>query len=166
MEAGIKDALLAHLKSSGVLSDSRHGFLKNKSTTTHLLECCLDWNIALRSKKAVDIIYLDFAKAFDSVVHKKLIAKLTRYGVNAILVKWIESFLVGRFQYVRIGSSKSKCCPVLSGVPQGSILGPVLFIIFVNDISQSWSSTGVRIKLFADDTKLYNVLQDIFCFIR
>ena len=71
MEAGIKDALLAHLKSSGVLSDSQHGFLKTKSTTTHLLECCLDWNIALRSKKAVDIIYLDFAKAFDSVVHKK-----------------------------------------------------------------------------------------------
>ena len=162
MEAGIKDALLAHLKSSGVLSDSQHGFLKSKSTTTRLLECYLDWNIALRSKKAVDIIYLDFAKAFDSVVHKKLIAKLTCYGVNAILVKWIESFLVGRFKYVRIGSSKSKskCCPVLSGVPQGSILGPVLFIIFVNDISQSWSSTGVRIKLFADDTKLYTVLQD------
>jgi Reverse transcriptase (RNA-dependent DNA polymerase) len=80
------------------------------------------------------------------VVHKKLIAKLTCYGVNAILVKWIESYIAGRFQYVRIGSSKSKCCPVLSGMPQGSIIGPVSFIIFVNDISQSWSSTGVRIK--------------------
>ena len=82
----------------------------------------LEYPLALRSKKAIDIIYLDFAKAVDSVVHKKLIAKLTSYGVNPILVKWIESCLVGRFQYVRIGSSKSKCSPVLSSVPQGSIL--------------------------------------------
>jgi hypothetical protein len=64
------------LKLAGVLSDSQLGFLKNKSTITHLLECCLDWNIALPSKKAVDIIYLDFAKAFDSVIHKTLTAKL------------------------------------------------------------------------------------------
>jgi ribonuclease P/MRP protein subunit RPP40 len=157
MEVGIKDTLLTHMYSSGLLNNSQHGFLKNKSTTTHLLECCLDWNVALRSKKAVDIIYLDFAKAFDSVVHSKLIAKLTYYGVNDMLLKWIESFLVGRSQFVRIGSSISNSCAVLSGVPQGSVLGPVLFIIYVNDIPRS---RGVSIKLFADDTKLYTVLQD------
>jgi hypothetical protein len=83
-------------------------------------------------------------------------AKLTSYGENAILVKWIESFLVGRFQYVRIGSSKCKCCPVLSGVPQGSILGS--FVYFFYDISQSWSSSGVKNKLFVADTNLYTVL--------
>jgi hypothetical protein len=160
METGIKDALLDHLNKYEVLSDVQHGFLKNKSTTTHLLECCLDWNIALRSKQAVDVIYLDFAKAFDSVVHSKLIAKLSRYCSNTMLVKWVASFLDDRFQYVRIGSSKSKCCPVLSGVPQGSILGPILFVIFINDVSKLCSSSEVSIKLFADDTKLYTVLQD------
>jgi hypothetical protein len=84
MEAGIKDHLLAHMKNSGALSNSQHGFLTSKSTTTHLLECSLDWNLALRSRKAVDIIYLDFAKAFDSVVHSKLVAKLNSYGVNNV----------------------------------------------------------------------------------
>jgi ribonuclease P/MRP protein subunit RPP40 len=113
--------------------------------------------VALRSKKAVDIIYLDYAKAFDSVVHSKLIAKLICYGVNDMLLKWIESFLVGRSQFVRIGSSISNSCAMLSGVPQGSVLGPVLFIMYVNDTPRS---RGVSIKLFADDTRLYTVLQD------
>jgi ribonuclease P/MRP protein subunit RPP40 len=132
----------------------------SKSTTTHLLECCLDWNLALRSRKAVDVIYLDFAKAFDSVVHSKLVAKLNSYGINNMVLKWIESFLTGRSQYVRIGFSVSSICPVVSGVPQGSVLGPILFIIYVNDITHLWSSNTVSIKLFADDTKLYTVLQD------
>ena len=79
-----------------------------------------------------------------------------------MIVKWIESFLTGRFQYVglRVGFSMSGICPVVSGVPQGSVLGPILFIIYVNDIFQLWSSRTVSIKLFADDTKLYTVLQD------
>ena len=157
MEVGIKDTLLTHMKRAGLLNSFQHGFLKNRSTTTHLLECCLDWNVALRSKNAIDIVYLDYAKAFDSVVHSKLIAKLTCYGVDGMLVKWIQSFLIGRSQFVRIGSSISNSCPVLSGVPQGSVLGPVLFIIYVNDIPRS---QGVSIKLFADDTKLYTVLHE------
>ena len=86
MEAGIKDHLLAHMKNSGALNNSQHGFLTSKSTTTHLLECSLDWNLALRSRKAVDVIYLDFAKAFDSVVHSKLVAKLNSYGVNNMVL--------------------------------------------------------------------------------
>jgi hypothetical protein len=122
MKVGIKDTLLIHMYSSGLLNNSQHGFLKNKSTTTHLLECCLDWNVDPRSKKAVDIIYLDFAEAFDSVVHSKLNAKLNCYRVNDMLLKWIESHLVGRSQFVRIGST---ICVVLSGVPHGSVLGPV-----------------------------------------
>jgi ribonuclease P/MRP protein subunit RPP40 len=157
MEVGIKDTLLTHMYSFGLLNNSQHGFLKNISTTTHLLECCLDWNVALRSKKAVDIIYLDYAKAFDSVVHSKLIAKLICYGVKDMLLKRIESFPVGRSQFVRIGSSISNSCAMLSGVPQGSVLGPVLFIMYVNDIPRPRS---VSIKLFADDTNLYTVLQD------
>jgi hypothetical protein len=123
MEIGINDALLTHMYSSGLLNNSQQGFLKNKSTTSHLHECCQYWNLALRSKKTVDIfiIYLNFAKAFDSVVHGKLIAKLTCYGVKDMLLKWTEFFLVGRSQFVRTGSSISNSCAVLSGVPQGSV---------------------------------------------
>lgn len=117
----------------------------------------MEWNVALRSKRAIDIVYLDYAKAFDSVVHSKLIAKLNCYGVDHVLVKWIEAFLVDRSQFVRIGSSISNICLVQSGVPQGSVLGPVLFIIYVNDIPRL---QGVSVKLFADDTKLYTVLHD------
>jgi hypothetical protein len=81
MECGIKVALLAFLREHTLISASQHGFMANKSTTTHFLECNLDWNAAIRSKHGVDVIHLDFAKAFDSVVHTKLIAKLRWYGI-------------------------------------------------------------------------------------
>ena len=160
MESGIKDYLLTHMKSAGLINSSQHGFMASKSTTTHLLECCSDWNVALRSRKAVDVIYLDFAKAFDSVVHSKLLAKLASYGINNMVLKWIEAFLIGRSQCVRIGNSSSSYRSVTSGVPQGSVLGPILFIIYVNDIVHSATSKTVFIKMFADDTKLYTVLED------
>jgi Reverse transcriptase (RNA-dependent DNA polymerase) len=97
LEAGIKGHLLAHRKRSGALSNSQHGFMTSKSTTTHLLECNFDWNLALHSHKAVDVTYLDFAKAFDSVVHSKLVARLNSYGINNIVLRWIESFLIETF---------------------------------------------------------------------
>ena len=75
------------MKNSGALSNSQHGLLTSKSTITHVLECDLDWNLVLRSRKAVDIIYLDFAKVFDSVVHSKLVAKLNSYGVNNVVLR-------------------------------------------------------------------------------
>jgi hypothetical protein len=128
MESGIKEYLLSYMKSTGLINNSQHGFMASKSTTTHLLECCFDWNVALRSRRAVDVIYLDFAKAFDSVVHSKLLAKSASYGISNMVLKWIESFLVGRSQCVSIAGSSSIFCPVISGVPPGSVLGPILFI--------------------------------------
>ena len=160
MEFGIKEYLLTHLKSNGMINSSQHGFLASRSTTTHLLECCSDWNVALRSRLAVDVIYLDFAKAFDSVVHSKLLAKLTSYGFNTMAIKWIESFLTGRSQCVRIAGSLSSFSPVISGVPQGSVLGPILFIIYVNDIALLMATNSASIKMLADDTKIYTVLHD------
>ena len=95
----IKDAILAFLRDHKIINASQHGFLARKSTTTHLLECNLDWNTAIRSKNEVNVVYLDFAKAFDSVVHTKFIAKLRCYGVCDMLLCWIESSLDKRFQF-------------------------------------------------------------------
>ena len=124
---------------------------------THLLECTLDWNIALNSRNAIDIVYLDYAKAFDSVMHSKLLAKLSCYGINKKMISLIKHFLTVRYQYVMIDGSISPTSCVISGVPQGSVLGPVLFIVFVNDICEVVPG-GVTVKLFADDTKLYSVI--------
>ena len=113
----------------------------------------------MNTHSSVDVVYLDFAKAFDSVVHSKLLAKLACYGIGQILLSWIRSFLSNRYQYVKVDKSYSSILPVMSGVPQGSVLGPVLFILYVNDINVL-APVGVTIKLFADDTKLYTTLSD------
>ena len=99
--------LLQLLLKHKLINRHQHGFLSCKSTTTQLPECCLDWNIALNARSNIDIIYLDFSKAFDSVVHAKLIAKLACYGINDMLLYWIQSFLTDRFQYVKIDNSFS-----------------------------------------------------------
>ena len=99
------------------------------------------------------MVYLDFSKAFDSVPHKRLLIKLAAYGIEGSLLKWIENFLSGRKQRVRVGSAHSSPENVISGIPQGSILGPVLFTIYINDLPDCLASTC---KVFADDTKIYN----------
>jgi len=131
MECGVRAALLTHLSEQNIITPEQHGFLSRRSTVTNLLECSSDWNIAIDAGCGVDIIYLDYAKAFDSVVHSKLIAKLELYGTHPIMLHWINSFLSDRSHKVRVGSSLSDV-PVISGVPQGSVLGPVLFIIHVH----------------------------------
>jgi hypothetical protein len=87
MKCGIKDTMLAFLKSCETLSNSQHGFMTSESTTTHLLECNFDWNAAIKSKHGVDVVYLDFANDFDSVVHSKLIVKLRIYGVSHMTLR-------------------------------------------------------------------------------
>ena len=159
LEAGVKDSLLHHLLQHKLISTHQHGFLSKRSTTTQLLECCLDWNVALNTRRNIDIVYLDYAKAFDSVVHPKLLAKLACYGISDMLLLWIKDFLSNRRQFVKIGNACSQHCCVLSGVPQGSVLGPVLFIVYINDIC-GLTSSGITIKLFADDAKLYTVIDN------
>jgi len=87
LESGIKDCFLRHLLQYNIINSHQHGFLSGKSTTTQLLDCNLDWNVALNAHCPMDVVYLDYAKAFDSVVHSKLIAKLARYGINAVLLQ-------------------------------------------------------------------------------
>ena len=159
LESCIKESLLSYLVNHKIISKHQHGFMSKRSTSTQLLECSLDWAVALNAKKPVDVVYLDYAKAFDSVVHSKLLYKLTCYGVCDMILVWLKDFLSGRSQAVRVGDCLSTFHPVISGVPQGSVLGPVLFVVFINDIVNS-SNDAVTVKLFADDAKLYTVISD------
>ena len=103
------------------------------------------------------MVLLDFAKAFDKVSHAKLVQKLKAYGIDAILVRWIESFLTGRKQRVLIGDNSSEWEDVTSSVPQGSVLGPLLFTIFINDLPDKIKN---ECRLYADDSKLIGVIEN------
>ena len=156
MECIIKDQLLAFLLSKGIINKNQHGFISNHSTCTNLLECTHDWLVTLNSSKTTDVVYIDFSRAFDSIVHAKLLNnKLENYGITGKLLCWIASFILDRYQCVAIENYFSSVAKVISGVPQGSVLGPILFIIFINDIDNvCYGRTSL--KLFADDANKQN----------
>ena len=146
------------MRTHNLIANSQHGFLARKSTGTNLLNCFQDWQIAIKNKKLIDIIYLDFQKAFDSLVHNKIIAKLSSYGLRYELLSWICEFLTGRTQRVVIDGVLSNPIEVLSGVVQGSVLGPLIFILFINDITDCMDLSEVNptsCSIFADDLKIY-----------
>ena len=155
MESIIKDQLLHYLTSKGLISKKQHAFIKTHSTATNLLECTHDWFISLNLRHATDIVYIDFSRAFDSIVFKKLLCKIESYGINGKLLAWIGAFLNKRSQCVVIDQCYSTVSTVLSGVPQGSVLGPILFLIFINDLDSICCGES-SIMLFADDAKLYS----------
>ena len=132
--------------------------MPGRSCLTNLLEALESWTRALDEGHGVDIIYLDYRKAFDSVPLKRLMEKLRANGLTGKLLRWIESFLTGRRMRVTLGGSFSEWIRVLSGVPQGSVLGPLLFLLFVNELPK-WIQTNM--KMFADDTKLWNMVSSV-----
>ena len=151
-EKFIKDSIFKHLTVNNLLSDDQYGFCGGPSCTTQLLNTINDWFSYLDKNIPVDAVYLDFRKAFDTVPHERLLNKLHGYGVRGQLLDWIRDFLKDRSQYVTINDKSSSKIPVTSGVPQGSVLGPTLFIYFINDLP---SLITIFIKIFADDTKAY-----------
>ena len=155
MESIIKDFILKFLVSNHLITDHQHGFLKGRSTVTNLLNSIRHWLSSLNSGKSSDIIYVDFAKAFDSVSHSKLLQKLRSYGIRGKLLNWISAWLSGRTQSVKIQNISSAAKPVLSGVLQGSVLGPLLFLIFINDLVDDLDPSA-NPTLFADDLKLFS----------
>ena len=152
MERILKDVLTAHLESNGLITRHQHGFRFGRSTQTALLESLNDWTRSVDRGHSVDVVYFDVSKAFDTVVHSKLLSKLTSYGVTGPIYHWIADFLSDRKQFVSLNSASSVFSSVVSGVPQGSVLGPLLFLIFINDIVNCVKYS--KISMFADDTKL------------
>jgi len=122
-----------------------------------LLKVADDWIRSLEDGGQIDIIYTDFEKAFDKVPHRRLISKLYAYGINDCLIIWIQAFLSSRTQCIKINGEVSGSKPVLSGIPQGSVLGPLLFVIFINDLPNCCNVLS-DLFLFADDAKLYKCI--------
>ena len=152
LESCIKDTVMKHLIENKLLSDKQHGFISGRSTITQLLnylDKCIEATV---SGQVIDTIYFDFAKAFDTVPHKRLLEKLKAYGISGQILKWIGSFLDGRTQIVKVNGESSYEASVTSGIPQGSVLGPILFVIYINDLPDIVRSSDSF--LFADDTKI------------
>jgi len=159
MERVVVSNMLIYLRRNGVISKQQHGFLQGRSTTSNLLEALNDWTLTVNDRKAVGVTYIDFAKAFDTVCHSKLLNKLAAYGISGQLLQWIKSFLSDRSQQTRVGHSLSAVTKLSSGVVQGSVLGPLLFVLFINDIVGLFPNQRCKCKLYADDLKLYTVLE-------
>ncbi|CAF1064320.1 unnamed protein product [Brachionus calyciflorus] len=157
MEKLLKKPIMEYLLTNNLISSRQHGFMENKSCITNLLEILDFLTEAMNIGLPVDMFYLDFAKAFDSLLHKRLLFKLNKHGFDYKIIGWLRAFLSNRRQRVVMGNSMSEWVDVTSGVPQGSVLGPVLFIIFINDLVDLIKSPC---ELFADDTKFGEILDE------
>jgi len=153
MESIVRDSLVSYLESEHRLTSQQHGFMKGRSCLTNLLETFESWTSALDEGFGIDVIYLDYRKAFDTVPHQRLIHKLSQIGITGKVLVWITEFLNDRIMKVNVRGSYSQWAQVISGVPQGSILGPLLFLMYVNDLP-AWIKNDI--KMFADDTKIWS----------
>lgn len=151
----LKEHIIDFLSTRRIISEHQHGFLPGRSVETNLLECIDDWTSAINDKCSCDVVYFDFAKAFDRVSHRKLLFKLERLQFHPILIKWIADYLSNRTFQVKIGDTLSDVKSVVSGVPQGGVLSPVLFNIYTSDLPQVVQELGISIKMYADDVKIY-----------
>ncbi len=158
LEHIVSKSILTHLESNHILTDDQHGFRHRRSCETQLILFVDELLQGMCEGKQMDAVVMDFSKAFDMVPHKSLLVKLRSYGILNTTLCWIESFLSDRTQCVVVDGEISEPAPVTSGVPQGSVLGPILFLAFINDMPECISS---QCRLFADDTIVYREIATI-----
>ena len=139
-----------------LFSTQQFGFIKGRSTVLQLLKVMEIWTHALDNGHAIDTIYLDFMKAFHTVPHRRLIGTLESIGIHGQIVSWVQDFLSNRVQQVNVNGTKSDRAKVISGIPQGSVLGPILFVLYINDLPNNISSD---VFMFADDTKVFRIIE-------
>ena len=141
-----------------MFSTELHGFTNGRSCLTNLLETFESWTEDVDKGYSVDVIFLDFQKAFDKVPKKRLLQTLSAYAIEGKVLCWIADFLSDRIMRIIVRGEYSEWVDVISGVPQGSVLGPILFLIYVNDIPEM---VNCSINMFADDTKLFRTVKYI-----
>ena len=156
IERIIKTRIVKHLLDHNILCKTQHGFLKGRNCLTQLLKHIDTILNNFLKGLDTDSIYLDFSKAFDKVDHKTLLSKLHSYGIRGKLLSWIESYLSDRTQTVVVNGSHSYPAKVESGVPQGTVLGPILFLVYINDLHQCINHS--IISHFADDTRILKAI--------
>ena len=158
LEKHIHSLITNHLHENHPLSDMQWGFQKGKSTVTALLSATHDWLMHLEQKREIACVFFDFQKAFDTVPHRRLMERLNQLQLDPYLIQWLGSYLTERQQSVVVNGTSSRTIPVVSGVPQGSVLGPLLFLIYIDTIPSLRLSVGTKLSLYADDILLYSVI--------
>ena len=160
MEHILTSQLQTYAETNDIFHSNQHGFRANHGCELQLTELITDITYNLDQGKETEVCVLDFSKAFDKVNHQKLLLKLARYGVNYQVIAWIEDFLTGRQQKVVVEGEESSVANVTSGVPQGSVIGPTMFLYYINDLPDNIKSV---VRLFADDTVVYNTTDNHQC---
>ena len=158
LEKHIYGLMYEHLSNHHLLSDSQWGFRSGRSTVTALLSVTKEWLSALEYGQEVCAVFFDYRKAFDSVPHLPLLKKLENLGFNDHILHWVSGYLASRSQSVVVNGESSLPAPVISGVPQGSVLRPLLFLIYINDLTEINLRDGAKITLYADDVLLFRVI--------
>lgn len=154
LELVVKEQLELYLESNDIITEHQSGFRKQHSCETAIQTIIDDWKLIISEGEMVGVIFMDLKRAFETVNRGKLVEKLYQYGIRGTVLEWFQSYLDNRMQQVRVGDIVSGLMATKYGVPQGSVLGPLLFIIYINDIVKSCPK-GCNIKLFADDTIVY-----------
>ena len=150
---------MSFLVNNKLISDQQHGFVKGRSCQTNILLCLERWTEMLDENKGVDVAYFDYAKAFDKVSHKLLMLKLKGYSIDGKLLQWLEVYLRDRHQRVVVDNASSPWLEVISGTTQGTVLGFLWFLIFINDLPRKCSPENESlIMLLADDTKTFQAI--------